>query len=79
MMACSDDQVGIEFTGRQRDFLGWFASDKFLCARRIGLLERLSQVSQPVARPADFSQQSFAPGDTSSSKPTQGIQLTIAV
>ena len=26
--------------------LSWFANDKFFCARRIGLSERLGQVSQ---------------------------------
>jgi hypothetical protein len=46
MMACGDDQVGIEFTGHQRDFLSWFASGEFFCARWVGLLERLGQISQ---------------------------------
>jgi hypothetical protein len=31
MMACCDDQVGIDFTGRQRDLISWLANDKFFC------------------------------------------------
>ena len=46
MMARRDDQIGIEFTGRPRDLLGWFAIDKFFSARRMDLSKRLGQVSQ---------------------------------
>ena len=45
-MARRDNQIGIEFTGRQRELLGRFANDKFFSARRIDLSKRLGQVSQ---------------------------------